>query len=84
LACRQCNTLQMNVIQGDIAISLGTSDTLFGVLEKPKPSGKEGHILANPVDPRTYMAMLCYKVIDNTINQSIDILLPIQLALWCQ
>lgn len=52
---------------GDIAISMGTSDTLFAVLATPKPSGKEGHILTNPVDPRTYMAMLCYKVTTRTI-----------------
>eukprot|EP00897_Mesotaenium_endlicherianum_P008578 jgi/Mesen1/7749/ME000407S06974 len=32
---------------GDMAISLGTSDT--------------GHVFANPVDPASYMAMLCYK-----------------------
>jgi xylulokinase len=46
---------------GDIAISLGTSDTVFGTLGKPKPSGKEGHIFASPVDPDGYMALVCYK-----------------------
>ena len=46
---------------GEIAISLGTSDTLFGVLSDPKPSGREGHLLVNPVDPDRYMAMICYK-----------------------
>ncbi len=46
---------------GDVAISLGTSDTMFGVLADPKPSATEGHIFANPVDPETYMAMICYK-----------------------
>jgi xylulokinase len=45
---------------GDIAVSLGTSDTMFGITAKPTP-GIEGHIFANPVDPNSYMAMLCYK-----------------------
>ncbi|MDA0578689.1 MAG: FGGY-family carbohydrate kinase [Verrucomicrobia bacterium] len=46
---------------GDLAISLGTSDTLFGALAEPKPSATEGHIFANPVDPDGYMAMICRK-----------------------
>lgn len=46
---------------GDVAISLGTSDTVFGTLGRPKPSGKEGHIFVNPVDPSGYMALVCYK-----------------------
>lgn len=44
---------------GDVAISLGTSDTMFGYVLRPKPSGVEGHIFANPVDPSAYMVMLC-------------------------
>lgn len=46
---------------GDIAISLGTSDTVFGSLAEPAPSASEGHIFANPVDPDAYMALVCYK-----------------------
>ncbi len=46
---------------GDLAISLGTSDTLFGSLREPRPSAEEGHIFANPVDPEGYMAMICRK-----------------------
>ena len=46
---------------GDVAISLGTSDTLFGALTAPKPSASEGHIFASPVDPSGYMAMIVYK-----------------------
>ena len=45
---------------GDVAVSLGTSDTMFGILPEPQP-GVEGHLFANPVDPASYMAMLCYK-----------------------
>jgi xylulokinase len=46
---------------GDVAISLGTSDTLFASLSDPKPSASEGHIFASPVDPAAYMAMIVYK-----------------------
>ncbi|MDA7916123.1 xylulose kinase [Verrucomicrobia bacterium] len=46
---------------GDIAISLGTSDTVFAALSDPKPSASEGHIFANPIDPDGYMALVCYK-----------------------
>ncbi|CAD6266642.1 unnamed protein product [Miscanthus lutarioriparius] len=45
---------------GDLAISLGTSDTVFGVTDSPEPS-LEGNIFPNPVDPKTYMVLLCYK-----------------------
>lgn len=45
---------------GDLGISLGTSDTVFGITADPKP-GLEGHVFPNPVDPSCYMAMLCYK-----------------------
>lgn len=46
---------------GEIAISLGTSDTVFAALSEPSPSASEGHIFANPVDPEGYMALVCYK-----------------------
>lgn len=46
---------------GDVAISLGTSDTVFLWLSgKPTPS-LEGHVFCNPVDPEAYMALLCFK-----------------------
>lgn len=45
---------------GDLAISLGTSDTVFGITSEPQPS-LEGHVFPNPVDPKCYMVMLCYK-----------------------
>ncbi|KAJ6422181.1 hypothetical protein OIU84_027180 [Salix udensis] len=47
-------------IPGDLAISLGTSDTVFGIASDPKP-GLEGHVFPNPVDTQGYMVMLCYK-----------------------
>ncbi|KAI9199998.1 hypothetical protein LWI28_001306 [Acer negundo] len=45
---------------GDLAISLGTSDTVFGITYDPQP-GLEGHVFPNPVDPESYMVMLVYK-----------------------
>lgn len=46
---------------GATVISLGTSDTIFGALHKPKPSAEEGHIFANPIAPESYMALVCWK-----------------------
>ncbi|KAH9604550.1 hypothetical protein KSS87_023022 [Heliosperma pusillum] len=45
---------------GDLAISLGTSDTVFGITNDPQPR-LEGHVFPNPVDTKGYMVMLCYK-----------------------
>lgn len=45
---------------GDLAISLGTSDTVFGITSNHNPS-LEGHVFPNPVDTKGYMVMLCYK-----------------------
>ncbi|KAK8552085.1 hypothetical protein V6N13_120512 [Hibiscus sabdariffa] len=45
---------------GDLAISLGTSDTVFGITKDPQPS-LEGHVFPNPVDTEGYMVMLVYK-----------------------
>jgi len=46
---------------GDAAISMGTSDTMFGALMEPRPSASEGHIFASPIHPSGYMAMICYR-----------------------
>jgi len=43
---------------GEVALSMGTSDTFFGSSSDPRPSGEEGHVFANPVDPEAYMVML--------------------------
>ncbi|GAA0143973.1 carbohydrate kinase [Lithospermum erythrorhizon] len=45
---------------GDLAISLGTSDTVFGITTDHEPC-LEGHVFPNPVDSKGYMVMLCYK-----------------------
>ncbi|XP_078087645.1 xylulose kinase isoform X1 [Mustelus asterias] len=50
----------MRLQQGDIAVSLGTSDTAFLWIQDPKPT-LEGHIFCNPVDSNAYMALVCFK-----------------------
>eukprot|EP01126_Amoeba_proteus_P062002 TRINITY_DN8378_c0_g1_i1.p1 TRINITY_DN8378_c0_g1~~TRINITY_DN8378_c0_g1_i1.p1 ORF type:complete len:262 (-),score=50.45 TRINITY_DN8378_c0_g1_i1:59-844(-) len=44
-----------------MAVSLGTSDTLFGPLSEFIPSGSEGNIMRNLVVPNGYMGMICRK-----------------------
>ncbi|CAG2122421.1 unnamed protein product, partial [Medioppia subpectinata] len=50
----------MGLRPDDIAVSLGTSDTVFLRLYHPKPS-LDGHILCNPLDEKSYMALICFK-----------------------
>lgn len=54
-----CSLAGLRVQQpGAVALSLGTSDTLFGSTVRPAPSGAEGHVFAHPVDPDAWMVML--------------------------
>jgi xylulokinase len=48
-------------LPGDIGLSMGTSDTIFGITDASlsKPS-TEGHVFVNPTDPESHMIMLCY------------------------
>lgn len=50
----------MRLQPGDIAVSLGTSDTVFLWLQSPRPA-LEGHVFINPIHPQHYMALLCFK-----------------------
>ncbi|XP_041421136.1 xylulokinase homolog (H. influenzae) isoform X1 [Xenopus laevis] len=50
----------MRLQRDDIAVSLGTSDTLFLWIQDPTPA-LEGHIFCNPVQHQDYMALLCFK-----------------------
>ncbi|KAK7123292.1 hypothetical protein R3I93_021641 [Phoxinus phoxinus] len=50
----------MRLREGDLAVSLGTSDTVFLWIQDPKPT-VEGHIFCNPVDCSAYMALICFK-----------------------
>lgn len=46
---------------GDVIISLGTSSTVLSLLDHPKPSGDEGHVLCSPINPNSFIGMLCFK-----------------------
>ncbi|VDK22420.1 unnamed protein product, partial [Anisakis simplex] len=46
--------------QGEVAISLGTSDTVLVSVSQYTPA-LEGHIFRNPVDLNAFMGMLCFK-----------------------
>merc|ERR1712198_239910 len=46
--------------EGDIGLSLGTSDTVLVWLSEPHPQ-LTGHVWPNPVQEDAYMALLCYK-----------------------
>ena len=46
--------------EGDLGLSLGTSDTLFVWLRQAAPQ-LTGHVWINPVDEEAFMALLCYK-----------------------
>ncbi|CAL8294596.1 unnamed protein product [Lota lota] len=50
----------MRLQEGDVAVSLGTSDTVFSWIKEPRPA-LEGHVFCNPVDWHSYMALLCFK-----------------------
>ena len=47
--------------EGDVCISLGSSDTLFGILRNPSPAAAEGHVFVSPTVRKSYMVMQCYK-----------------------
>ena len=47
---------------GDLALSLGTSDTLLGVAPASSATpALEGHVMAHPTDPKSVFGRLCYK-----------------------
>ncbi|XP_018321310.1 xylulose kinase [Agrilus planipennis] len=50
----------MRLHEGWLALSLGTSDTLFLWLKEPHVV-IDGHILCNPVDAESFMGLLCFK-----------------------
>ncbi|KAG0712892.1 Xylulose kinase [Chionoecetes opilio] len=51
----------MCVGQGDVVVSLGTSDTVILWPSDPPAPQLEGHVLVNPVDSAAFMVLLCFK-----------------------
>ncbi|CAL8313047.1 unnamed protein product [Merluccius merluccius] len=50
----------MKLREGDVAVSLGTSDSVFSWIKEPCPA-LASHVFCNPIDPRSYMALICFK-----------------------
>ena len=62
----------INQRDGDVAVSWGTSDTVFVWLDKPRPA-LDMHVLANPVDANAYMGMLWYGILHFILFTAITI-----------
>lgn len=45
---------------GDVIVSLGTSDTVIFPLPEPRVF-PAGHVLCSPITPHEYIALLCFK-----------------------
>eukprot|EP01111_Echinosteliopsis_oligospora_P013843 TRINITY_DN5070_c0_g1_i1.p1 TRINITY_DN5070_c0_g1~~TRINITY_DN5070_c0_g1_i1.p1 ORF type:complete len:482 (-),score=116.43 TRINITY_DN5070_c0_g1_i1:269-1666(-) len=56
-----CSVAGLKLSPGNIAISLGTSDVLFGPLEHINSSSAEGSVMCDPVNPNGHMILLCFK-----------------------
>jgi xylulokinase len=56
-----CSLIGLGLVDpGRVALSLGTSDTLFACMDAPRPSEKgEGALFASP-DGTNYMALICF------------------------
>lgn len=54
------SVIGMRLIEGDVLVSLGTSDTLMTTLSEPCTL-KEGHVLCNPLNCEDYNILLCFK-----------------------
>ncbi len=56
-----CSLIGMGLVEpGQVALSLGTSDTLFACMDAPRVSAAgEGAVFASP-DGRHYMALICF------------------------
>lgn len=56
-----CSLIGLGLVEpGHVALSLGTSDTLFACMAEPRVSREgEGCVFASP-DDRNYMALICY------------------------
>jgi xylulokinase len=56
-----CSLIGLGLIEpGQVALSLGTSDTLFACMDAPRVSAQgEGAVFASP-DGRHYMALICF------------------------
>jgi xylulokinase len=57
-----CTIVGLNLQVNDLAISLGTSTTIFSIFNDKRPNNNnEGHVFRHPVNKNSFMAMLCFK-----------------------
>lgn len=56
-----CSSAGLRVVEGSCAVSLGTSDTMFGITRHPSPLADAGHVFCSATDAETYVALLCFK-----------------------
>eukprot|EP01127_Copromyxa_protea_P007299 TRINITY_DN17212_c0_g1_i1.p1 TRINITY_DN17212_c0_g1~~TRINITY_DN17212_c0_g1_i1.p1 ORF type:complete len:538 (+),score=97.14 TRINITY_DN17212_c0_g1_i1:3-1616(+) len=56
-----CTMAGLKLHIGDMAVSLGTSDTLFGPIESVVPSQNVGSMMCSPLVPNQFMGMVCMK-----------------------
>eukprot|EP01112_Ceratiomyxa_fruticulosa_P022734 TRINITY_DN842_c0_g1_i1.p1 TRINITY_DN842_c0_g1~~TRINITY_DN842_c0_g1_i1.p1 ORF type:complete len:539 (-),score=120.47 TRINITY_DN842_c0_g1_i1:112-1728(-) len=59
-----CSFAGLKLGDGEVAISLGTSDTVFGLISSASAIGAKepiGCIFGNPVDANTLMRLICFK-----------------------
>jgi xylulokinase len=64
-----CSLAGLCLKNNEIAINLGTSDTIFGITKNPVLGHDIGHVFPNPIDPESFMVMLCFKNGDLTRNK---------------
>lgn len=60
-----CSLAGLQLQEGEVAVSLGTSDTMFGPLSNPKPS-IDGHIMINAVNKDFMVPTLLFSSIDKS------------------
>jgi len=60
LLMQRCPTLSSSLLTTGADCGASWPFQVFGVTDSPEPT-LEGNIFPNPVDPKTYMVLLCYK-----------------------
>jgi len=60
LLMQRCPTLSSSLLTTGADCGASWPFQVFGITDSPEPT-LEGNIFPNPVDPKTYMVLLCYK-----------------------
>ena len=54
-----CTVAGLALREGDLAISLGTSDVIIGISRMMPPPSESCHTFINPCDPDTFVSIIC-------------------------